>query len=30
MNRDEARRLLVSGLPAYPHCQPDIELRILD
>ncbi|MFB6850156.1 DUF6233 domain-containing protein [Streptomyces sp. NPDC056373] len=30
VNRDEARRLLASGLPACPHCQPDIDLRILD
>ena len=30
INRDEARRLLASGLPACPHCQPDIDLRILD
>nr|WP_279345209.1 DUF6233 domain-containing protein [Streptomyces sp. HP-A2021] len=30
VGRDEARRLLASGLPACPHCQPDIELRILD
>ncbi|MFH8500552.1 DUF6233 domain-containing protein [Streptomyces coeruleorubidus] len=30
VDRDEARRLLASGLPACPHCQPDIELRILD
>ncbi|GGS98296.1 DUF6233 domain-containing protein [Streptomyces janthinus] len=30
IDRDEARRLLPSGLPACPHCQPDIELRILD
>jgi hypothetical protein len=30
VDRNEARRLLASGLPACPHCQPDIELRILD
>ncbi|MFF5315640.1 DUF6233 domain-containing protein [Streptomyces massasporeus] len=30
IDRDEARRLLASGLPACPHCQPDIDLRILD
>ncbi|MEU6915850.1 DUF6233 domain-containing protein [Streptomyces olindensis] len=30
IDRDEARRLLASGLPACPHSQPDIELRILD
>jgi hypothetical protein len=30
INRDDARRLLASGLPACPHCQPDIDLRILD
>ncbi|GGV91398.1 DUF6233 domain-containing protein [Streptomyces massasporeus] len=29
INRDEARRLLTSGLPACPHCQPDIDLRVL-
>ncbi|MFC9681471.1 DUF6233 domain-containing protein [Streptomyces sp. NPDC056948] len=29
VDRDEARRLLTSGLPACPRCQPDIELRIL-
>ncbi|MET9760133.1 DUF6233 domain-containing protein [Streptomyces sp. NPDC006372] len=28
--RDEARRPLASGLPACPHCRPDIHLRILD
>ncbi|MFJ4536605.1 DUF6233 domain-containing protein [Streptomyces tibetensis] len=30
INRDEARQLLASGLPACPCCQPDIDLRILD
>ncbi|MFJ8470278.1 DUF6233 domain-containing protein [Streptomyces swartbergensis] len=30
IDRDDARRLLASGLPACPHCQPDTELRILD
>ncbi|MGW7213604.1 DUF6233 domain-containing protein [Streptomyces collinus] len=30
VNRDETRRLLASGLPACPHCQPDIDLRIVD
>jgi hypothetical protein len=30
IDRDEARRLLASELPACPHCQPDIDLRILD
>ncbi|MES9623242.1 DUF6233 domain-containing protein [Streptomyces tuirus] len=30
INRDEAHRLLASGLPACPHCQPDMDLRILD
>ncbi|MFJ9588707.1 DUF6233 domain-containing protein [Streptomyces acidicola] len=30
IDRDEARRLLASGLPACTHCQPDVELRILD
>jgi hypothetical protein len=30
VDRIEARRLLASGLPACPHCQPDIDLRILD
>ncbi|MFD9984031.1 DUF6233 domain-containing protein [Streptomyces massasporeus] len=30
ISRDEARRLPASGLPACPHCQPDIDLRILD
>ena len=30
INRDEARRLLASGLPACPRCQPDIDLHILD
>ncbi|MEU2271535.1 DUF6233 domain-containing protein [Streptomyces olindensis] len=29
-HREEARRLLASGVPACPHCQPDTELRILD
>jgi hypothetical protein len=30
IDRDEARRLLASGLRACPHCQSDIDLRILD
>ncbi|MEV0239923.1 DUF6233 domain-containing protein [Streptomyces sp. NPDC050674] len=30
IDRDEDRRLLASGLTACPHCQPDIDLRILD
>ncbi|MET9524807.1 DUF6233 domain-containing protein [Streptomyces coeruleorubidus] len=30
VDRDEASWLLASTLPACPHCQPDIELRILD
>ena len=30
INRDEARRLLASGLPACPHSQPDIDLHMLD
>ncbi|MFI6854202.1 DUF6233 domain-containing protein [Streptomyces sp. NPDC050416] len=29
VDRDEARRFPVSGLPACTHCQPDIELRTL-
>ncbi|GAA2321541.1 DUF6233 domain-containing protein [Streptomyces hawaiiensis] len=30
VNRDVARHLLASGLPACPHCQPDMDLRLLD
>ncbi|MFJ9590873.1 DUF6233 domain-containing protein [Streptomyces acidicola] len=30
IDRDEARRLLASGLPACTHCQHDVELRVLD
>jgi hypothetical protein len=30
IDRDEARRLLASGLPGCPHRQPDVDLRILD
>ncbi|MFD9444662.1 DUF6233 domain-containing protein [Streptomyces sp. NPDC060006] len=30
VNRDEARRLLTSGVPACSHCQPDTALDILD
>ncbi|MFD5952011.1 DUF6233 domain-containing protein [Streptomyces collinus] len=30
VDRDEARRLLASGLPACLRCQPDVDLRILD
>ncbi|MEV6592386.1 DUF6233 domain-containing protein [Streptomyces acidicola] len=30
IDRDEARRLLASGLPACTHCQPDVEPGILD
>ncbi|WP_307179758.1 DUF6233 domain-containing protein [Streptomyces africanus] len=30
VDRDEARRLLASGLASCPHCHPDIELHILD
>ncbi|MFE4998845.1 DUF6233 domain-containing protein [Streptomyces mirabilis] len=28
--RDEARRLLTSGVRACTHCKPDAQLRILD
>ncbi|MFE2719443.1 DUF6233 domain-containing protein [Streptomyces mirabilis] len=28
--RDEARRLLTSGVRACTHCKPDTQLRILD
>ncbi|MGW2973755.1 DUF6233 domain-containing protein [Streptomyces mirabilis] len=28
--RDEARRLLTSGMRAGTHCKPDTQLRILD
>ncbi|WP_328879164.1 DUF6233 domain-containing protein [Streptomyces sp. NBC_00299] len=30
VNRDEARRLLATGLRACNHCQPDIQLHMLD
>ncbi|MFI9343993.1 DUF6233 domain-containing protein [Streptomyces sp. NPDC052773] len=29
-SRDEARRLLSSGVRACGHCQPDVQLHILD
>ncbi|WP_373464485.1 DUF6233 domain-containing protein [Streptomyces sp. V4I2] len=30
VDRDEARRLLTAGLRACTHCQPDVQLHILD
>ncbi|MFG2472860.1 DUF6233 domain-containing protein [Streptomyces canus] len=30
VSRDEARRLLADGLRACTHCQPDIQLHIID
>ncbi|MER6273901.1 DUF6233 domain-containing protein [Streptomyces sp900105755] len=30
ISRDEARRLLATGLRACTHCAPDAQLRILD
>ncbi|MGW5788860.1 DUF6233 domain-containing protein [Streptomyces sp. NPDC003757] len=30
VNRDEARRLLARGMKACGHCQPDIELHVID
>jgi hypothetical protein len=30
VDRDEARRLLSSGVRACGHCQPDVQLHILD
>ncbi|WP_318275663.1 DUF6233 domain-containing protein, partial [Streptomyces pharetrae] len=30
VDRDEARRLLSSGARTCGHCQPDVELHILD
>ncbi|MET7738488.1 DUF6233 domain-containing protein [Streptomyces sp. NPDC005402] len=30
VDRDEARRLLVSGLPACTHCRPDQHLGIIE
>jgi hypothetical protein len=30
VDRDEARRLLTTGLPACTHCRPDVHLHILD
>ncbi|MFF9810650.1 DUF6233 domain-containing protein [Streptomyces coeruleorubidus] len=29
IDRDQARRLLASGMPACPHCHPRIEIHIL-
>ncbi|GAB7111099.1 hypothetical protein JCM4814A_94180 [Streptomyces phaeofaciens JCM 4814] len=30
VDRDEARRLLTAGLQSCTHCQPDVELHIID
>lgn len=30
VSRDEARRLLAEGLKACGHCQPDVELKVID
>ncbi|MFF8883853.1 DUF6233 domain-containing protein [Streptomyces flaveolus] len=30
IDRDEARRLIASGLKACTHCRPDVQLRIID
>ncbi|WP_244362277.1 DUF6233 domain-containing protein [Streptomyces aquilus] len=30
VDRDEARRLLATGLPGCTHCQPDVQLHIID
>ncbi|MER6850602.1 DUF6233 domain-containing protein [Streptomyces flaveolus] len=30
VDRDEARRLIASGLKACTHCQPDVQLHIID
>lgn len=30
IDRDEARRLITSGLKACTHCRPDVQLRIID
>ncbi|GAA5207615.1 DUF6233 domain-containing protein [Streptomyces thinghirensis] len=30
VDRDEARRLLAAGLRPCGHCQPDVELRVID
>ncbi|MFF8681154.1 DUF6233 domain-containing protein [Streptomyces sp. NPDC015237] len=30
VDRDEARRLLAGGLAACGHCQPDVQLNVLD
>ncbi|MES5824534.1 DUF6233 domain-containing protein [Streptomyces sp. RG80] len=30
VSRDEAHRVLATGLPGCSHCQPDVQLNILD
>ncbi|MET9141995.1 DUF6233 domain-containing protein [Streptomyces parvulus] len=30
VDRDEARRLLAAGLTSCSHCQPDVQLEVID